>query len=88
MSQAAIDRQIRPIYGEQPSVHPPSHPQGLTNTHPLHKDALDANANKSAIQQCNKVLKKYPDNELAKVWAVYHDLMMVGWAYVFLDCAL
>lgn len=55
----------------------------IINKHTLHKDALDANANKSAIQQCNKVLKKYPDNELAKVCAVFYDLMMVGWAYVF-----
>lgn len=76
MSQAAIDRQIRPIYGEQPIRPSPFSPTGI-NTHPLHKDALDANANKSAIQQCNKVLKKYPDNELAKVCAMC-ALRMVG----------
>ncbi|OAX41971.1 hypothetical protein K503DRAFT_427433 [Rhizopogon vinicolor AM-OR11-026] len=43
MSEAALERQIRPIY-----------------------DALDHGSNKSAINACNKVLKKYPNNSLVK----------------------
>ena len=29
-------------------------------------DALDSNSNKSAVQACNKILKKHPDLELVK----------------------
>lgn len=43
MSQAVIERQIRPIY-----------------------DAVDSGSNKSALQQCNKVLKKYPSLVIVK----------------------
>lgn len=43
MSEAAFERQIRPIY-----------------------DALDHGSNKSAINACNKVLKKYTNNTLVK----------------------
>ncbi|TDL21521.1 actin cytoskeleton organization protein [Rickenella mellea] len=43
MSQAALERQIRPIY-----------------------DALDTGSNKSAIQACNKLLKKHPNLSLVK----------------------
>ncbi|KAG1753404.1 N-acetyltransferase B complex non catalytic subunit-domain-containing protein [Suillus lakei] len=47
MAQAALERQIRPIY-----------------------DALDHGSNKSAINACNKVLKKYTNNTLVKVCAL------------------
>lgn len=42
-----------------------------------HLNVLDASANKSAIQQCNEVLKKY----LAKVWA--YACFVDGWTYAF-----
>ena len=30
-------------------------------------DAIDSGANKSAVATCNKLLKKYPKNDLIKV---------------------
>lgn len=63
-TSAALERQIRPIYGQsfpRPRAHPPSK-RSLSAT-----DALDTGSNKSAIVTCNKLLKKYPRNELIKV---------------------
>lgn len=60
MSSAALDRQIRPIYG--PSIH-----TLWSTVLRLCVEALDTGSNKSAILACNKLLKKHPKNDMVKV---------------------
>ena len=62
MSTVALERQIRPIYGPVP----PYCPDLSRSWNPV-TDALDTGSNKSALVSCNKLLKKYPQNELIKV---------------------
>lgn len=61
MSAVALERQIRPIYGRSPYCPDLPKPKNFTT------DALDTGSNKSALVSCNKLLKKYPQNELIKV---------------------
>lgn len=60
MSSAALERQIRPIYG----LYFQFSASLWTN---IPSDALDIGSNKSALVACNKILKKHPKNELVKV---------------------
>jgi len=71
MSAVALERQIRPIYGRSPYC------LDLPNSKNLTTDALDTGSNKSALVSCNKLLKKYPQNELIKVLLPHCDLQVV-----------
>jgi len=71
MSTVALERQIRPIYGRSPYC------LDLPNSKNLTTDALDTGSNKSALVSCNKLLKKYPQNELIKVLLPHCDLQVV-----------
>lgn len=53
-------------------------------------DAIEAGSNKSALQQCNKVLKKYPGSDLVKarlcssLWQQYAYLTrLIGFLLVY-----
>lgn len=56
-------RKLKPIYGEPARV---SRRRVVPNTAPL-ADALDSGSYKTAIQTCNKLLKKQPQHEVIRV---------------------
>ncbi|KAG6845343.1 hypothetical protein H0H87_010800 [Tephrocybe sp. NHM501043] len=57
---SALDRQVRPIYGNSARL-------TIPNAYsPASTDALDMGSNKSAIVACTKLLKKNPKNALIK----------------------
>ena len=63
-----IERRLRPVYGQRTGYYLQNGVYMRFFLQPV--DAIDNGQNKKAIQQADKILKKYPKLHCAKVWTI------------------